>query len=204
MTIDDLRRKARDAGRRYDHAAQTLRDEEGRLEALRARLATHQEGQAVVQAVAESVQTAAHDQISKVVSRCLKTVFGDDAFDFRINFERKRGKTDAQLQFVRNGKAVRPLLSSGGGQIDVAAFALRLAALMLSTPKRRRCLQADEPFGNVNGREYQDRVTRLVEVLAEELDFQFVFASDNWFKPGAVIDLTVTDRGSEPSPRTGT
>ena len=48
----------------------------------------------------------------------------------------------------------------------------------------------DEPFKGVNGRVYQERTAKLVEALAEELDFQFIIVSDDdWLKIGKVITL---------------
>ena len=50
-----------------------------------------QEAQQIVQAVAETIQEAAHDRIAGVVSRCLAAVF-DEPYEFRINFLHRYGQ----------------------------------------------------------------------------------------------------------------
>ena len=133
------------------------------------------EAQQIVQAVAETIQEEAHDRIAGVVSQCLATVF-EEPYEFRIKFERARGRTEAKLVFVREGMAVDPMDASGGGVVDVAAFALRLSCLMLSRPARRRAVILDEPFKFVSA-DRRDRVRAMLEGLAENLGVQFVMVT---------------------------
>jgi hypothetical protein len=128
-----------------------------------------------VQAVAHVVQQETHTAIASVVSRCLQAVF-PDPYEFEIQFEQRRGRTEARLVFVRDGEAVSPLDSSGGGVVDVAAFALRLACLMLAQPQRRRLVVLDEPFKFVSA-DYLPAVRQLLEDLAAELGVQFVMVT---------------------------
>jgi len=134
-----------------------------------------EEAQRVTQAIAETIQEEAHNRIAGVVTRCLATVF-DEPYEFRIRFERARGRTEANLVFVREGLEVNPLDASGGGVVDVAAFALRLSALMLSRPARRRVVILDEPFKFVSAG-YRDRVRAMLESLAPDLEVQFIFVT---------------------------
>lgn len=133
--------------------------------------------QKIVQEVAEKVQQTAHKRIADVVTRCLKAVFGEEeAYEFRINFSQKRGKTEAELVFVRDGMEVDPYDGSGGGVIDVAAFALRLACLMLSLPKRRKLLVLDEPFRFLSV-DYRPQVRALLELLAKDMGIQILMVT---------------------------
>ena len=150
---------------------------------------TSTEAQGILQTVAQKIQAKAHERIASVVSRCLEAVFGPDAYEFQIFFERKRGKTEARLAFVRDGKEHDPLDSSGGGVVDVAAFALRLACLTLALPRRRRLLVIDEPFKMVSAA-YRPAVRQLVQVLAKEMGMQFVIVSHSKeFMIGKVIEI---------------
>ena len=72
-----------------------------------------------------------------------------------INFLQKRGKTEAELVFVRDGKELSPTDGAGLGACDVAAFSLRAAAICLSRPGRRRLLVLDEPFKHLS-EEYRE------------------------------------------------
>src|SRR5690606_22331285 len=109
------------------------------------------------------------------VTRCLQSIF-DKPYEFQIKFLQKRGRTEAQMVFVRDGQEIDPLTASGGGVIDVAAFALRMASLMLSRPTPRRIIILDEPFKFVSeGRRPQIR--QLLEELSEQTGFVFLMTT---------------------------
>ncbi len=146
------------------------------------------EAQQIVQAVAETIQEEAHDRIAGVVSRCLAAVF-DEPYEFKIQFERIRGRTEARLQFIRDGMAINPLDGSGGGVVDVAAFALRVSCLMLARPACRRVVILDEPFRFVS-RSYRGRVRAMLEGLQKDLQIQMVMVTHiEEFHMGSVVDL---------------
>lgn len=136
------------------------------------------EAQEIIQLVAMVIQQEAHDKIAGVVTRCLEAVF-EETYEFEIRFERKRGRTEATLVFVRGDLVLTdPINEAGGGVIDVAAFALRLACLVLERPIRRRVLVLDEPFSRIRGDSNRQRMRQLIESLAEDFDVQFVLNID--------------------------
>lgn len=135
-----------------------------------------QQAQLIAQEVAQVVQQRAHHRLASVVTRCLRAVFGDDAYEFRIDFERKRGKTEARMFFIRDGLEVDPLTAAGGGPVDVAAFALRLAALVLSRPIKRRILFLDEALRFLS-REYWPAARGMIEAVAEEMGVQILLVT---------------------------
>lgn len=147
-----------------------------------------EEAQRVVQLVAASVQKEVHSRIAVIVSRCLESVF-DEPYEFRVIFEQKRGRTEARLVFVRDGMEYEPTKDCGGGVVDVASFALRVAVLLLQRPPLRRLLVLDEPFRFVSVN-YRPRVRKLVEELSTELNIQFIIVThDESFHMGKVVEL---------------
>lgn len=154
-----------------------IQSEKEALEKAESDLSDGQETQRILQSLAENVQRITHSRISKVVSKCLESVFQEDAYKFKINFVQSRGKTDAQLKFVRDGNELNPLTSSGGGCLDIAAFSLRLACLVLSKPNKRRWIALDEPFKNLSV-EYREYVPQLLETLAKEMNLQIVMTTN--------------------------
>ena len=148
------------------------------------------EAQQGLQVVAEAIQTQAHKQISCIVTKCLKMIFGTDSYEFRIDFKRARGKTEASLTFVKDGEVFEPTEESGYGPIDVAAFALRIACIRYSHPRLRKLIISDEPMKWLNGEIYQERVGEFLLSLAKEWGMQFIFISDDdWLHVGKVIEL---------------
>jgi DNA repair exonuclease SbcCD ATPase subunit len=143
--------------------------------------------QSIVQTVAESVQQQAHTRIAKLVSKCLYAIYQEDAYEFVIEFDRKRGKTEANLTFVKNTHRIDP--RECGGQLDIASLALRLSCLMLSRPSKRRILFLDEPCRFVD--KYRiENVRTLLLTLAKEMDFQIVLTTHNVaLQTGKVVEI---------------
>ena len=91
---------------------------------------------------------------------------------------------------MRDEHEVNPRSGSGGGVLDVASFSLRLACLLLTKPSPRRLIVMDEPFKNVHGSDYRERVGIMLKTLAEEMDFQFIMSTGiSDFELGKVINL---------------
>ncbi len=170
------------------HLRKALSEERQALLSAEESLLRAQEAQEILQHVAQAVQQKAHEKIATVVSSCLSAVF-DDPYEFKIEFERKRGRTEAVLKFCRGGLTVDPLTASGGGVVDVAAFALRAACLMLHRPRLTKLLVLDEPFRFVSA-EYQDNIRSMLEQLAQDLGLQIILVTHNQtIATGKVIRL---------------
>lgn len=175
---------------KYEHACSKVKDEKAALKISEELVETLTQAQQLVQRVAKTTQELCHKQIAMVVTRCLQTVFGEeDAYQFKINFSEKRGKTEAELVFVRDEHEIDPTEASGGGVIDVASFALRLACLLLAQPKRRRFLALDESFKHLSS-DYRPVVREMLEVLAKEKEVQFLLITHSEeLTCGKVIEL---------------
>lgn len=146
----------------------------------------------VLQAAAQAVQQRVHTRVAEVASRCLRAVFGDGAYEFRIEFERKRGRTEARPLFRRNGNDVEPLDGVGGGVLDVTAFALRVVCLVLKRPARRKFLVLDEPLKHLSAK-YHDRAAEMIRLLSEEFGIQILLITHNpAFEVGKVIRISGT------------
>jgi DNA repair exonuclease SbcCD ATPase subunit len=188
-SLSQHRRRAASLKADYEHALRTATDEAEVLDAATQRHEDSRTAQVLLQQVAQAVQQTAHERIASVVSKCLAAVFGDEAYRFRIHFERKRGKTEARIVLERGGREVDPMDAAGGGVVDVAAFALRVSCLVLSQPPRRRLIVADEPFRFVSA-EYRPRVAEMVETLAGELEIQFLIVTHSpEFEIGTVVRI---------------
>lgn len=190
MSVITYRRKLDRLLAQYDQATTQVRQERHALKEAKERVETLLQAQQIVQTVAAAVQTSAHKQIASVVTRCLETVFGEE-YGFRIDFERKRGKTEAKLIILKEGLVLDdPLNECGGGVMDLAALALRLVSIVLARPAKRRLLALDEPFRNVNGSEYRAAVNALLPLLAKELNLQLIIATGNdWLRVGKMVEL---------------
>lgn len=172
-----------------DSLRRTVEREKSELEGITLELGRTQQAQEIVQLISQAVQQQVHNQISHVVSSCLRTVFGEDAYEFKIEFDRKRGKTEANLRFVRGDQDYDPLTASGGGAIDVAVFALRVASLVLHRPRLTRLVVLDEPFKYVSV-QYRENVREMLEGLAKDMDLQIIMVTHaEDLETGKIIEI---------------
>lgn len=169
--------------------SESVRTETAALEKATKYQHNTQAAQEILQLLSQAVQQKAHEKIASVVTSCLQAVFGDRAYSFHIHFEMKRGRTEAVLRFKRGDSEVDPLSASGGGVVNVAAFALRAACLVLHRPRLSPVLVLDEPFGHVS-EEFQDNIRQMLEELSEDLGVQMVIVSHNYrYETGKVNRL---------------
>jgi len=175
INLEQEEREVRGIESRLASAKTSLKREREELEKAQTTFKCCQEAQEILQHLAQAVQQQAHTKIATVVSTCLSTVF-DQPYEFKILFERKRGRTEAILRFSRNGLDVDPLTASGGGVVDVAAFALRAACLMLHRPRLRRLLVLDEPLKYVS-KEFRPNVKIMLEQMAKEMQIQIIMVT---------------------------
>lgn len=147
-----------------------------------------EEAHTLIGETARLIQSRVHARISSVVTKCLSAIF-DDPYQFQIQFESKGGRTEAKILFVRNEIGVDPLTASGGGVVDVAAFALRLACLTLRRPALRKLLVLDEPFRFVSA-SYREKIRSLLEAITTEFNVQVIMVTHiNELRCGAVIEI---------------
>lgn len=173
---------------RYRNLVAAIHQEKQELKSSVAEQQATQEAIDVAQKIAQLIQQTAHQKIARIVTRCLAAVF-DHPYEFQIRFERKRGRTEAYLVFVRDGQEIQPK-AVGGGVINVAAFALRLACLVLSRPQGRLLLVCDEPFHFLHSVKYQERVSSLLMTLATEMGVQIILVTgEENFQVGKVVEI---------------
>jgi len=145
--------------------------------------------QEILQLCAQAVQQQVHTRICQVVTSCLQTVFGEGTYEFHIRFEKKRGKTEANLVLLREGVEFDPLNSTGGGVVDVVAFALRMSCLCLHRPRLSKVLVLDEPMKNVS-EVYQENVKLMMVGLAKDMKVQMIIVTHNpIYEAGDIITI---------------
>ena len=133
---------------------------------------------AIVKQVGLETQKALEYRLAEQVSLALTTVF-DDPYKLVVEFAEKRGKTEADLLFERRGMQVQPLGSVGGGMIDVASFALRVAYhCMRQDFKPRPVLVLDEPFRSLKGEDANRRALELLNTISHSAGLQIITISD--------------------------
>jgi DNA repair exonuclease SbcCD ATPase subunit len=129
--------------------------------------------QKILQIIARQTQEQIIFHISDIVSLALNSIF-DEPYQFKLDFVEKRGKTEAELYFLRNNIKIDPLTASGGGVVDIASIALRIALWSLSN--KNNIIVLDEP-GKFISKNYIGRVAEMLKMLSEKLNLQLIIVT---------------------------
>ncbi len=148
----------------------------------------HEQAREVIRTVGIATQQQLSYHISDITSLALDAVF-NDPYKLVTEFVERRNKTECDLYFERDGNKVDPLSASGGGAVDVAAFALRLSSIILAKPRLRKLMVLDEPFKNISEK-YLPNTILLLEGLAKDFKVQFIMVTHiTQLQIGKVIEL---------------
>jgi len=142
------------------------------LEKLRSSLEI---AQVFIQKVAKDTQQNLKFHIEDIVQLAIDSCFPGE-YNFQVNFEIKRGQTEASLVFMKNGIPVDPVDASGGGVVDLAAFALRIAVWSLG--KTERIIILDEPVRFLS-RNLHHSAGEILKKLSEKLELQIIMVTHN-------------------------
>lgn len=155
-----------------DQVLHELEQSEQSLKLLNRQALYCEEAQLIIQTVAELTQNQLVFHVSELVTLALASVF-QDPYEFGMEFVLRRGRTECDLFFVRNKKRVDPLGASGGGAVDVAAFALQIALWSLGRPRYRNVLIIDEPLRFLS-RHYSLKAGEMLKEISEKLGMQII------------------------------
>lgn len=138
----------------------------------------HERAMEIVKQVGLATQKQLEYHLAEQVSLALEAVF-NDPYRLKANFIEKRGKTEVELLFCRRDMEFPPIGSAGGGAIDIASLALRIAYWSMRQDKKvRPLLLLDEPFSRLKGEEANRRALAIIQELSRNLGLQIIMISD--------------------------
>jgi len=178
MKLLDLRKELEQRKGKQDQLQQTINRLSQEIKEDKRQIIRHERALAIVKQVGLSTQKQLEYHLSEQVSLALEAVF-DDPYKLKVNFQEKRGKTEVELLFCRRGMEFPPLGNAGGGAINVASLALRIAYwTMRQDKKSRSLLLLDEPFSRLKGEDANRRALGIVQEISKKLDLQIIMISD--------------------------
>jgi DNA repair exonuclease SbcCD ATPase subunit len=140
-------------------------------------LIRHEKAHVIVREVGIRTQEQLQYHISDITSLALEAVF-NDPYNLTVEFVQRRNKTECDLYFVRKDEKVDPVSASGGGAVDVASFALRIASWNMLHPKTRNVMLLDEPFKHLKGVDANQRVLNMINEISRKMKLQVIMISD--------------------------
>ena len=140
-----------------------------------------EKAQAFIQTVAMETQNQLKLTIEDLVQSAIDAVFPLGTL-FKVDYEMKRGTTEATMYLEQDGDKMNPLEDDGGGLCDVLAFALRLVAWTLGNTDN--VLLLDEPFKNIS-KEYKAPAMEMLKGLSSKLKIQSIIVTHD----DSIIDM---------------
>ena len=138
-------------------------------------LRQHEQAREIVREVGMKTQQQLQFHISDITSLALESVF-NEPYKLEVEFVQRRNKTECDLYFSRQTERMDPLSASGGGAVDVAAFALRIASWSMARPRTRNTIILDEPLRFLSA-DNQEKASVMIKELSQRLGLQFIIVT---------------------------
>lgn len=172
MSIKNIRSELDRRRGEEKRTRRNLQEAKDRLTQCQEDLELHEQAREVIKAAGLRTQRALAFHISDISSLAMEAVF-DDPYNLVVDFVQRRNKTECDLWFEQNGNQVAPMLASGGGVVDVAAFSLRVASWSMQLPRSRPVIILDEPMRFLSA-DLQPKASEMIAQLSEKLGLQFL------------------------------
>jgi DNA repair exonuclease SbcCD ATPase subunit len=200
MNVQQLRNKLEQRKGTKAQIQRSLDAAETKRKEIKRSLRKHEKAREIIREVGLKTQQQLQYHISDITSMALEAVF-DDPYELVAEFVTRRNKTECDLYFQRGETKVDPLSASGGGAVDVASFALRVASWSMQNPRSRNVLILDEPFKHLKGEADNRKMLQMVKEVSEKLGLQIIMVSDERVSREATLEAT--DRLFEVSKKNG-
>lgn len=153
-----------------------LESNKSHLDEMNLRMKRLEDAQTFLQKVAQETQEHLKFKIEDIVNLALETCFPHE-YSFRLNFNISRGKTEAELVFLSQSsdRLIDPMNASGGGVVDIACFALRIASYVLEQGIDN-VIVLDEPMKFVS-KDLLDSAGEILKVLSTKLGLQIIMVT---------------------------
>lgn len=138
-------------------------------------LIRHEKARQVAREVGLKTQQQLQYHISDIATMALDAIFAEP-YRLSVEFLERRNKLECDLLFEKGGEKVNPLTASGGGAVDVASFALRIASWTMENPRSRPTMILDEPLKYVSA-DLQDKASMMLKEISDRLGIQFIIVT---------------------------
>lgn len=145
------------------------------LSANKTSLRRHEKARTLIMEAGLKTQESLSYHIGEITTLALEAVF-EDPYELKVEFLERRNKTECDLYFERDGERIEPMDASGGGAVDIAAFALRIASWSMMHPKLRNTIILDEPMKNLS-KDMQEKASLMLQEISKKLGIQFIIVT---------------------------
>lgn len=175
MTITELRSTYEQRRGRQSQIQTTIETTKGKIRNARKNIHNYEQAREIIREIGLSMMQTLQFHISDITSLALEAVF-PDPYALAVEFVERRNKTECDLSFVRGDNYIDPLSASGGGAVDVAAFALRVASWAMQSPRSNNVLLLDEPFRYLSV-DLLSKASDMMQQISQKLNLQIIMVT---------------------------
>jgi ABC-type cobalamin/Fe3+-siderophores transport system ATPase subunit len=175
MNLQELRNKLEQQKGKKQHLENLIEETNEKIRIDTIYLHDAEKAREIMKTIGLMTQKQLQFHISDIASLALEGVF-PKPYKLVLDFVERRNKTECDIWFERNGKRIKPLHAAGGGTLDVASFALRIACWSMEMAKSRNTIVLDEPMKWVSA-EYQEAVSEIIKQISNKLGIQFIITT---------------------------
>lgn len=175
MGLQTIRNKLEQIKGNYNLLSEQIQQDKKIVSKNERSIKRHEKAREVVRLVGLKTQEQLQYHISDITTMALDAIF-TNPYKLEVEFVHRRNKTECDIYFSRDGNKVNPKDSSGGGAVDVAAFALRIASWSLEKPNKRNTIILDEPTKWIS-KQYREKVSAMLKEVSKKLGLQFIIVS---------------------------
>ena len=136
----------------------------------------HIKAREIIRLVGQATQEQLAFHIEEIVTLAMRSVF-PYPYEFAVKFELKNNRTECGLYLKDSeGRLLNPMHATGGGVVDVASFALRVASWSMNNPRMRGVLVLDEPFRYLS-RDLLYKAGEMLNEVSRKLGLQIIMIS---------------------------
>lgn len=189
MTVQQLRNTLEQKKGKKIEVQESIKRYKSEMMEAKRNLIRHEQARAIIKEVGRKTMQQLQFHISDITSLALEAVF-DNPYQLQVEFVERRNQTECDLFFVRDGRRTDPIAGAGFGAVDVASFALRIAAWSMQNPHSRNTIILDEPFKHLKGLEQNRRVLQMINDISKRLEIQIIMVGDERIPRDDIIELS--------------
>jgi DNA repair exonuclease SbcCD ATPase subunit len=174
LSISEYEKKLNRAVGQESQIHSDLKTAQNHLKSLQSKLPILEKAQAYIQTKAQETQSQLSIRVEDIVQMAIDTCFADGGYQFKLAFDMKRGRTEAEMKLLKDGWEADPMDSNGGGLVDVESFGLRISAWTLKPTADVIIL--DEPFKFLSN-DLKPLAGEIIQELSKRLGLQMIIVT---------------------------
>jgi len=152
----------------------SINDNEDKVNLLKIAKERNLKAVEILNLVQKTTRDKIKDSFQMIVTHALRYIYSDD-YSFELDFNRRGNVStmDFNIKTPEFTESASPEDTSGGGIIDICAFALRIVLLEVSAPKVEGSIILDESLKHLS-KDFHYKTSKFLTEISKKLNRQII------------------------------